>query len=87
MASICKIGRNPNVPLMEEGVEGLRKLNAIGDSLLTRQGGCSGCELSGSCGTCMPLAAIYRQAEAPLASYCRTDRGDEHDRGRCPDSR
>lgn len=70
-ASICKVGREPNIPLMEEGVEGLLRLGAIGDSLLTRQGGCSGCQLSGSCGTCMPLATLYRQAKAPLASYCQ----------------
>lgn len=70
-ASICKIGRDPHVDLMAEGAQGLRRLNAIGDALLTRQGGCSGCTKSGTCGTCMPLANIYRQAEAPLASYCQ----------------
>ena len=70
-ASICKVGREPNIPLMEEGVEGLRRLGVIGDSLLTRQGGCGGCQLSGSCGTCMPLATLYRQAKASLASYCQ----------------
>jgi len=70
-ASICKVGRDPNVDLINEGVDGLRKLGAIGDSLLTRQGGCSGCTLSGSCSTCMPLASLYRQASAPLAAYCQ----------------
>ena len=70
-ASICKVGREPNIPLMTEGIEGLRSLPAIGDSLLTRQGGCSGCKLSGSCGTCMPLAAKYRMANAPLVTYCQ----------------
>jgi len=70
-ASICKVGRDPHVPLLKEGVEGLRRLGGIADSLLGRQGGCTGCTLSGSCGTCMPLATLYRKAKAPLASYCQ----------------
>ena len=71
MASICKVGRDPQIPLMSEGVEGLRRLGQIADSLLLRQGGCSGCTLSGSCGTCMPLVTLYRKAQAPLNSYCQ----------------
>ncbi|KWW98535.1 Radical SAM domain protein [Carbonactinospora thermoautotrophica] len=73
-ASICKVGRDSQIPLMEEGIEGLRRLPGIADSLLLRQGGCSGCTLSGSCGTCMPLAKRYREANAPLASYCQHGR-------------
>ncbi|GLZ09668.1 hypothetical protein Acsp03_71340 [Actinomadura sp. NBRC 104412] len=71
MASICKIGRDPQIPLIEEGVEGLAQLGAIADSLLLRQGGCTGCTLQGTCGTCMPLVQLYRQAKAPLAAYCQ----------------
>jgi MoaA/NifB/PqqE/SkfB family radical SAM enzyme len=70
-ASICKVGREPNIPLIEEGVEGLTRLGAIADRLLLRQGGCSGCQLQGTCGTCMPLVQLYRKAEAPLATYCQ----------------
>jgi MoaA/NifB/PqqE/SkfB family radical SAM enzyme len=70
-ASICKVGRDPQIPLMDEGVEGLRRLGGIADSLLLRQGGCAGCALSGTCGTCMPLATLYRKAKAPLANYCQ----------------
>lgn len=70
-ASICKVGREPNVSLMEEGVEGLASLGCIADGLLLRQGGCSGCSLSGTCGTCMPLVQLYRKAKAPLATYCQ----------------
>ncbi|WP_433189759.1 radical SAM protein [Actinoallomurus sp. CA-150999] len=70
-ASICKVGRDPNVPLMEEGVEGLARLGSIADRLLLRQGGCSGCQLQGTCGTCMPLVQLYRKAKAPLAAYCQ----------------
>lgn len=70
-ASICKVGRDPNVDLISDGLDALRKLGPIGDSLLTRRGGCSGCTLSGSCSTCMPLAALYREAGAPLAAYCQ----------------
>jgi MoaA/NifB/PqqE/SkfB family radical SAM enzyme len=71
MASICKIGRDPSISLMDEGIEGLHRLGTIADSLLLRQGGCTGCQLQGTCGTCMPLAQLYRKAHAPLAAYCQ----------------
>jgi hypothetical protein len=70
-ASICKIGREPSISLTAEGTEGLHRLGGIADQLLRRQGGCAGCTLSGACGTCMPLAAKYRQANAPLNRYCQ----------------
>jgi len=35
------------------------------------QGACTGCTLSGTCGTCMPLVTLYRKAKAPLATYCQ----------------
>lgn len=70
-ASICKIGRDSRVDLMAEGAEGLRKLAAIGDTLTTRHGGCTGCTLQKTCGTCMPIANLYRQAKAPLETYCQ----------------
>jgi len=70
-ASICKVGRDPQIPLLDEGVDGLRRLGGIADGLLLRQGGCTGCTLSGTCGTCMPLVTLYRKAKAPLASYCQ----------------
>jgi hypothetical protein len=74
-ASICKVGRDHQVDLMAEGVEGLRKLAVIGDRLTTRHGGCTGCTLQRTCGTCMPLASLYRQASAPLESYCQHGSG------------
>ncbi|MDP9863915.1 MULTISPECIES: radical SAM protein [Streptosporangium] len=77
MASICKIGRDPQIPLMDEGVEGLTRLGAIADSLLLRQGGCTGCTLSGSCGTCMPLVTLYRKAKSPLRNYCQHQEREE----------
>jgi MoaA/NifB/PqqE/SkfB family radical SAM enzyme len=73
-ASICKVGRDPYVSLLDEGVEGLARLGAIADSLLLRTGGCSGCQLSGSCGTCRPLAKLYQDARAPLEGYCQHGR-------------
>ncbi|MGW4652081.1 radical SAM protein [Kitasatospora sp. NPDC004289] len=76
-ASICKVGRDPNVDLIAEGVDGLRKLGAIADSLMLRTGGCSGCQLSGSCGVCRPMAKLYQEAKAPLASYCQHGRPRE----------
>lgn len=70
-ASICKIGREPSIALTGDGIEGLHRLGGIADQLLRRQGGCSGCTLSAMCGTCMPLAAKYREASAPLERYCQ----------------
>jgi uncharacterized Fe-S cluster-containing radical SAM superfamily protein len=70
-ASICKVGREPNIALVDEGIDGLHRLGVIADQLLHRQGGCTGCTLSAQCGTCMPLAAKYRQAKAPLNRYCQ----------------
>jgi hypothetical protein len=49
----------------------LTRLGGIADGLLLRQGGCAGCTLSGSCGTCMPLVTLYRKAKAPLSAYCQ----------------
>lgn len=66
-----KVGRDPQISLLEEGVEGLNRLGGIADGLLLRQGGCTGCKLSGSCGTCMPLVTLFRKAKAPLANYCQ----------------
>ncbi|WP_395110012.1 radical SAM protein [Actinomadura sp. SCN-SB] len=70
-ASICKIGREPNIDLLAEGAQGLARLGEIADGLLLRQGGCTGCTLQGTCGTCMPLVQLYRKAKAPLATYCQ----------------
>lgn len=60
-ASVCKVGRDPSIPLLAEGIAGLRWLGTIAVSLLLRQGGCSGCTLQGSWGTCMPLVQLYRK--------------------------
>ncbi|MEV0403603.1 radical SAM protein [Actinoallomurus sp. NPDC050550] len=70
-ASICKIGREPNISLLDEGIKGLDRLGDIANGLLRRQGGCTGCTLSKSCSTCMPLVTLYRRASAPLAAYCQ----------------
>ena len=47
-ASICKVGRHPSISLLEEGVEGLRRLGGLADGLLAREGGCNGCTLQGT---------------------------------------
>jgi molybdenum cofactor biosynthesis enzyme MoaA len=73
-ASICKIGRDTQIDLIAEGTTGLRRLAAAADSLLTRHGGCSGCTLQQTCGTCMPLANLYRQAQAPPEVFCQHGR-------------
>ena len=68
---VRQIGRDPQVNLLTEGAEGLRRLSAAADALLTRHGSCAGCTLQKTCGTCMPLADLYRQARAPLETYCQ----------------
>ncbi|MFJ9557966.1 radical SAM protein [Nocardiopsis sp. NPDC101807] len=70
-ASICKIGRDDAIDLMAEGVAGLSRLGEVADRLMLRNGGCSGCALSGSCTVCRPLAKQYQQAKAPLGMYCQ----------------
>ncbi|MFJ9729456.1 radical SAM protein [Streptomyces sp. NPDC101209] len=70
-ASICKVGRDPNVDLIAEGVDGLTRLGSIAESLMLRPGGCSGCTLSGTCRVCRPMAKIFQEAKAPLAHYCQ----------------
>ncbi|MEU6676850.1 radical SAM protein [Streptomyces sp. NPDC046925] len=69
--SICKVGRDDQIDLMAEGIEGLRRLGTIADRLMLRTGGCEGCALSGTCRVCRPLAKHYQEAKAPLHSYCQ----------------
>jgi MoaA/NifB/PqqE/SkfB family radical SAM enzyme len=71
LASICKIGRQNQINLITEGTAGLSRLVQFADAQLTRHGGCSGCGLQQTCGTCMPLVTLYRQAKAPLDRYCQ----------------
>lgn len=75
-ASICKVGRQEQVDLIAEGPEGLRKLAATADKMVTWNDGCTGCTLQKTCGTCVPLAALYRQANAPLQAYCQHGSSD-----------
>ncbi|MFI5882052.1 radical SAM protein [Streptomyces sp. NPDC051554] len=71
MVSICKIGRDDQINLMTEGIDGLRRLGGISDRLMLRTGGCTGCSISGSCRVCRPLAKVYQEAKAPLNTYCQ----------------
>ncbi|MET7511898.1 radical SAM protein [Streptomyces sp. NPDC005480] len=69
--SICKVGRDEQIDLVTEGVDGLTRLGPIADRLMLRTGGCSGCALSGTCRVCRPLAKLYQEAKAPLQMYCQ----------------
>lgn len=71
LVSICKIGRDDQISLPAEGIAGLSRLGEIADRLMLRTGGCSGCQLSGACTVCRPLAKHYQEAKAPLESYCQ----------------
>ena len=71
LISICKVGRDDQIDLMREGLDGLRRLGGIADQLMLRTGGCSGCQLAGTCRVCRPLAKQYQQAKAPLTYYCQ----------------
>ncbi|MET8102160.1 radical SAM protein [Streptomyces sp. NPDC005236] len=74
LVSICKIGRDDQISLPQEGIEGLARMAGIGDRLMLRTGGCTGCALSGACTVCRPLAKQYQEAKAPLAAYCQHGR-------------
>jgi MoaA/NifB/PqqE/SkfB family radical SAM enzyme len=76
--SICKVGRDDQIELMREGLDGLRRLGGIADSLMLRAGGCSGCQLADTCRVCRPLAKQFQEAKAPLAYYCQ--HGDKNRR-------
>lgn len=71
IASICKIGRDPSVNFITEGLEALPRLSAIAESLQLRTGGCSGCSKVGSCRTCRPLAKLYQDAGDNRSLYCQ----------------
>ena len=69
-ASICKVGREPNVMLHHEGLDGLRRLPAIAKSLLARDGDCSGCSIQAGCSTCPVIVRNYRRAAASPSFFC-----------------
>jgi hypothetical protein len=71
LLSICKVGRDDQIDLMREGLPGLSRLGGIADNLMLRTGGCSGCQLAGTCRVWRPLAKQFQQAKAPLAYYCQ----------------
>ena len=71
IASICKVGRDPSVNLITEGVEALPRLGTIAESLQLRTGGCSGCTKTGTCRTCRPLAKLYQEAGDQRELYCQ----------------
>lgn len=54
-ASICKVGRDPSVNLLDDGLEGLRRLGGIADSLMLRTGGIA--------------PAVGSRARAPCAGH------------------
>jgi MoaA/NifB/PqqE/SkfB family radical SAM enzyme len=84
-ASICKIGRDDQVDLMAEGLDGLHRLGGIADQLMLRTGGCSGCQLAGTCRVCRPLAKRFQEAKAPLGYYCQHgDNNNQHEANRRP---
>ncbi len=80
-ASICKIGRDDQVDLMAEGLDGLRRLGGIADQFMLRTGGCSGCQLAGTCRVCRPLAKRFQEAKAPLGYYCQHGDNNQHAEG------
>jgi hypothetical protein len=53
---------------------GLPEAISSANALMLRTGGYSGCQISGACTVCRPLAKLYQQAKAPLVSYCQHGR-------------
>ncbi|NGO77753.1 radical SAM protein [Streptomyces sp. YC504] len=75
LATMCKVGRENPINLLDTGVEGLADLPRIADAQMLRTGGCTGCKLSGTCRVCRPLAKAYQEAKAPLNTYCQHGQG------------
>ncbi|MBC7269377.1 MAG: radical SAM protein [Streptomyces sp.] len=71
LATMCKVGRENPINFMETGITGLLGLPAVADTQMLRTGGCSGCQLSGTCRVCRPMAKAYQKAKAPLENYCQ----------------
>lgn len=71
LATMCKVGRENPIDLMTEDLDGLLRLPGIADAQMLRTGGCGGCQLSGACRVCRPLAKAYQEAKAPLNTYCQ----------------
>jgi MoaA/NifB/PqqE/SkfB family radical SAM enzyme len=71
LISICKVGRDDQINLLDEGLDGLARLGGIADRLMLRTGGCTGCQLAGTCRVCRPLAKQFQEAKAPLTYYCQ----------------
>ena len=72
-ASICKVGRDEQISLVDEGVDSLARMGHRGQADASIRG-CSGCALSGTCTVCRPLAKLYQEAKAPLEYYCQHGR-------------
>jgi hypothetical protein len=70
-ATMCKIGRDNPISLIDEGPQGLARLPGIADAQMLRTGGCTGCTLASTCRVCRPMARVYQQAKAPLENYCQ----------------
>ncbi|QCX77214.1 Antilisterial bacteriocin subtilosin biosynthesis protein AlbA [Streptomyces sp. YIM 121038] len=75
LATMCKIGRENPIDLMETGVAGLLGLPAVADAQMLRAGGCTGCTFAKKCRVCRPVAKAMQAAKAPLQSYCRHGEG------------
>ncbi|MDI3385454.1 radical SAM protein [Streptomyces sp. B-S-A8] len=70
-ATMCKVGRENPISLLDTGLDGLTRLPRIADAQMLRTGGCAGCKLSGTCRVCRPLAKASQEAKAPLETYCQ----------------
>jgi hypothetical protein len=81
-ASICKVGRDDQVDLMREGLDGLRRLGGIADQLMLRTGGCSGCQLAAPAGCAgrWPGSSRRPRPRSPATASTQTPPGDQHDR-------
>lgn len=68
--SICKIAREPNVNLLDDGIEGFSKLPGIAEQLLRPPFLCKSCTLRNSCNTCPPRLALYQRSEVVPLYVC-----------------
>lgn len=84
--SICKVGRDDQIDLMAEGIDGLTRLGTIADRLMLRTGGCEGCALSGTCRVCRPWPSTTRRPKRRCTATASTEtRRTPHDPARTGD--
>lgn len=77
--SICKVARTHTIDLLQEGVEGLKKLGNFADLLLKTPKICLSCASIGKCSTCPPRLFLYKRSGTIPHGICHVQ--DKYTKG------